>query len=427
MRPHGIVLTFALIAEVDVHCDVEEELDAITPLPIVGLLSIYGSSSYDSAILDIASQASTDRDGSPVDSPKENLEFWAEAAAARELPPDAYLKSGLQAISWKGRQSGEAQQRKFPEVKILSDFSDVQLEYTGRSSLRSLEQLAQINYQSWLINPAEVELGSLLFEDEFGGVHEGRWRGTQASIRVLRLRAGENGMTHETSKDLLGDLAVPLRHPGLLLHMASCRPEAVTGAMMMIHEQASHTHLGLWACAGHEGASLKCCVKWTREVCCALSFLHGDRQPIVLSTLKPRRVLVDTEGHIKLLDVELEVALRKHGLLPSLSAEDSDVFTPPEGADADKPSANVYSAGVIALALLIARTPTAADIEACRAGKRVTGAAKKAGEVLKLVAEMLRECPLERAGALDVVHRLRHVEAALDDCQARPRGDCHIM
>jgi len=214
--------------------------------------------------------------------------------------------------------------------------------------------------QSCMLDPANVSLGELVHEDEVGRVHEGRWRGGAVSVRVLKHEVGV-GMTHDECRELLRDLLRPLRHPGLVLHMGSCWPSSERGNLMLLSEPLTqHKRLASWITSS-DGSSLTA-VKMAKDILQTLCFLHQSSPPIVLGRLDTDRLVVDPEGHVKIPDVEVEVALKRRGLTQGQDNQGTSVYCAPEGATG-LPSSNVYSTGVVVLSVLLRRTPTQSDIE----------------------------------------------------------------
>lgn len=268
---------------------------------------------------------------------------------------------GLEASSPSGARqtrSGSSDKRMYPHVKILSDYSARSSSSSPPSMSPKLRQDAI--YQSWMQDPAEISLGELVCEDEVGSVYEGRWRGGAVSVRVLRYRAGVD-MTHDECRELLRDLVRPMRHPGLVLHMGSCRPSSEDGSLMLLREPlVGHQRLTSWI-GSCDGSPLTV-AKAAKDVLQALCFLHQASNPIVLGRLDPDRLVVDSDGHVKIPDVEVEVALKRRGLPLGPGGQGGAIYRAPEGASGMPPS-NVYSTGVLCLAMLLRRTPTKNDLK----------------------------------------------------------------
>jgi len=259
-------------------------------------------------------------------------------------------------------RAGSCDKRLFPHVKILSDYSAGlrNSPLTPPPVCLSPKLRQDAICQSCMLDPAEVSLGELLCEDEAGSVHEGRWRGGAVSVRVLKHKAGVD-MTHDECRELLRDLVRPMRHPGLVLHMGSCRPISESGNLMLLSEPLTqHKRLASWITKG-DGSSLTA-AKIAKDVLQALCFLHQSSPPIVLGRLDADRLVVDPEGHVKIPDVEVEVALKRRGLSLGQDNRGASVYRAPEGASG-LPSSNVYSTGVVVLSVLLRRTPKQSDIE----------------------------------------------------------------
>lgn len=253
--------------------------------------------------------------------------------------------------------------RKYPQVKILSDFG---LSTGGPESPASIALSNKLRedamYRSWLKDPAEVSLGNLICADEAGTVYNGSWRGSAVEVRVLKHKAGVD-ITHNECRDMLGSLANPMMHPGLVMTMGVCRPKSDDGSIMLLGEPDNVA--GQFANVIQSvGASPLKVARMAVDLLQALSFLHQAKPPTVLGRLDANRLAVDDDGRLKIRDVDIEVAmLRINRDFPMGTCEhDAWIYRAPEGSSGMSPS-NIYSAGVICLALLLRRTPTHADIE----------------------------------------------------------------
>ncbi|KAF9484937.1 kinase-like protein [Pholiota conissans] len=90
------------------------------------------------------------------------------------------------------------------ELKFFSH----SLEYIWRSTGLKLE------YENWMITSLEVEFGPVISEGGFGIIHQGKWKGTDVALKVLK---NTEGITpHE--KDLRNEIRIwsTLRHPNVL-------------------------------------------------------------------------------------------------------------------------------------------------------------------------------------------------------------------
>mmetsp|Transcript_8080 Transcript_8080/g.18809 ORF Transcript_8080/g.18809 Transcript_8080/m.18809 type:complete len:559 (-) Transcript_8080:354-2030(-) len=406
--------------------DDEEETDRLTPLSCVQRLSPkdsphsdrpprFSESSWTSRDVSVSG---TSRPHSPMTWDDVNF-----SGSPPDLPPETYA-SASPASPARQRQitrlSSGGEERRIPGVKILSDFAGVDLSSGSRSRLDKLVE-AQA---AWLVPTAEVAMGETLRVDALGTVKMGRWRGTKALVRILRLRVGHD-ISQEVARELLGELAAPLRHPNLALHMATCQPDEATGEIATIYEYLSDGNVADFALRGEVDVARACV--WSLSLARMLCFLHSSKPAIVVGQLRPSRLLVDSDMHVKLCDVELQQALRRKGLpLRSMDENEDDaqfrVCDAPEFdfASDPQPSSDVYSAGVVALMLLLGSVPTSKDIAAARGGRLRLFASRETKQFSAVVGLMVAEDPSERPSAADLVHKL---EAC---CQAiRQAGTAH--
>jgi hypothetical protein len=286
------------------------------------------------------------------------IDLWQQPLNSSRPRNSAFLKRH----TWHGRAT-RSEDRKYPQVKILSDFG---LSTGGPESPASIALSNKLREdamdRSWLKDPAEVSLGNLICADEAGTVYNGSWRGSAVEVRVLKHKAGVD-ITHNECRDMLRCLASPMMHPGLVMTMGVCQPKSDDGSIMLLGEP--DLVAGQFANVIQSvGASPLKVARKAVDLLQALSFLHQAKPPIVLGRLDANRLAVDDDGRLKIRDVDIEVAmLRINRDFPMGTCEqDAWIYRAPEGSNGMSPS-NIYSAGVICLALLLRRTPTHADIE----------------------------------------------------------------
>jgi hypothetical protein len=369
--------------------------------------------------------------------------------------------------------------RKYPHVKILSDFG---LSTGGPESPASIALSNKLRgnamYQSWLKDPAEVSLGNLICADEAGTVYNGLWRGSAVDVRVLKHKAGED-ITHNECRDMLGYLANPMLHPGIVMTMGVCRPKSDDGSILLLGEPnlAARQFSKVMQSVG--GSPLKV-ASMAVDLLQTLSFLHQADPPMVLSRLDEDRLAVDDDGRVKIRDVEIELAmLRINRDFPTGECgQDTWIYRAPEGESGMSPS-NIYSAGIICLALLLRRTPTHADIKkvlssptgsaSCLSPLRrsrgtssssiappsstsssstsstsslssrtlgstsmslsASSTRQKAEAIKEIVTEMVSVDPAARPTALQCLQRFDLVKKVLQECKDRKRSaaSCSVM
>jgi len=405
-----------------------EETDRLTPLAGAHSLRVSPKDSPHSDRPPRFSDMSPQRDDGPSSVGSPNL-GWGEATFAGsppDLPPETYaLNTGSPARQKLLTRCSSGDDRRIPGVKILSDFAGN--EVAKSSSLSRLDKLVEAQ-SAWLVPLSEVTMGETLRTDAFGIVKMGRWRGTKAIIRTLNLRVGHE-LTPEVARELLGELACPLRHPNLALHMGTCRPSDATGEIVTIHEYLSEGNVADFAL---RGVDVQQACSWTLAVARMLCFLHSNKPAVVVGQLRPTRLLVDTDMHVKLCDVELQQALRRKGIALKLLDEDEVELqfrtcdAPEIDSDTEpQPSADIYSAGVIALMLLLGKVPSKEDIAAVR-GKRLRPFAKRDTVMFgAVVGHMVAEDPSQRPSSSQLVKELEECSQAIQAVGAE-RGGCAI-
>ncbi|HEY3998811.1 MAG TPA: serine/threonine-protein kinase, partial [Candidatus Xenobia bacterium] len=101
---------------------------------------------------------------------------------------------------------------------------------------------------------------------------------------------------------------------------------------------------------------------WAEELCVVLEYLHTHEPPVVFRDLKPANVILDVEGHIKLVDFGIS-KLFGGGVGTQTFAKGavSPGFTSPEqyGGTSD-PRSDIYSLGATLYCLLTKITPPSA-------------------------------------------------------------------
>ena len=339
-------LIFRRAPTIEEEAEVQEDGDIFLPIPS----SAARGASHDTD----KSQAHTPEPSSELD------EFFKSGSQMQGAASDPTFEASSPSGPRQTR-AGSCERRLLPHVKILSDYSGHENSPLSSPPICVSPKLRQDAIcQSCMLDPANVSLGELVREDEVGSVHEGRWRGGAVSVRVLKHKVGVS-ITHDECRELLRDLSRPLRHPGLVLHMGSCWPSSERGNLMLLSEPLTqHKRLASWITSS-DGSSLTA-VKMAKDILQTLCFLHQSSPPIVLGRLDTDRLVVDPEGHVKIPDVEVEVALKRRGLTLGQDNQGASVYLAPEGATG-LPSSNVYSTGVVVLSVLLRRTPTQSDIE----------------------------------------------------------------
>ncbi len=102
-------------------------------------------------------------------------------------------------------------------------------------------------------------------------------------------------------------------------------------------------------------------VKWGKQLCDVLEYLHTRQPPIIFRDLKPSNIMVDLDGNIKLIDFGI-ARLFKLGQAQDTTAFGTAGYAPPEqyGKGQTDARSDVYALGVV-LHHLVTRHDPAAD------------------------------------------------------------------
>lgn len=100
-------------------------------------------------------------------------------------------------------------------------------------------------------------------------------------------------------------------------------------------------------------------VTWTRELCDVLSYLHSQQPPVIFRDLKPGNIMVQPNGHLKLIDF----GIARH-FTPGKTSDTTKFGTPgyaaPEqyGHGQTDARSDIYALGVVTYQLLTGHDPT---------------------------------------------------------------------
>src|SRR4029077_6798702 len=100
-------------------------------------------------------------------------------------------------------------------------------------------------------------------------------------------------------------------------------------------------------------------LRWMRQLCDVLSYLHELDPPVVHRDLKPENILLDERDRIMLIDFGIAKASGDFAVTRTVARSSSHGFSPPEqvlGAGTDERS-DVYSLGATMYALLTGKAP----------------------------------------------------------------------
>src|SRR5579859_5316552 len=98
---------------------------------------------------------------------------------------------------------------------------------------------------------------------------------------------------------------------------------------------------------------------WGQELCDVLSYLHDQKPPIIFRDLKPSNVMIDTRGHIFLIDFGI-ARIFKPGKSHDTVALGSPGYAAPEqyGKAQSTPRSDLYSLGALIHCLLTGDDPS---------------------------------------------------------------------
>ncbi|HEX8727809.1 MAG TPA: serine/threonine-protein kinase, partial [Ktedonobacterales bacterium] len=105
-------------------------------------------------------------------------------------------------------------------------------------------------------------------------------------------------------------------------------------------------------------------LRWARQLCAALAYLHGQKPPIIFRDLKPANVMVTKKGEVKLIDFGIARHF-KRGQTKDTQALGTPGYAPPEqyGNSQTDERADIYALGATLYHLLtnydVGRTPFA--------------------------------------------------------------------
>lgn len=99
-------------------------------------------------------------------------------------------------------------------------------------------------------------------------------------------------------------------------------------------------------------------LKWTREICEVLSYLHSQNPPIIYRDLKPSNIIVQNDGNIRLVDFSL-VRFFKPEKLADTAPLGTRGYVPPEqyGSRQTDARSDIFSLGMTLYFLLTTQNP----------------------------------------------------------------------
>jgi serine/threonine protein kinase len=201
--------------------------------------------------------------------------------------------------------------------------------------------------------PAPIAWGSFTVERELGRgvsgvVYQALWAQRPAALKVLRVDAGENVRVRFAREQ---ELLARLEHPGIVGLLTAGEHE---GVFYLATELVSSGSLADRALPLAPREAFRVAIEMTE----ALAAAHA--QGVIHRDLKPSNVLIDLEGHPRLVDFGLAKDLGAAPLTGSNTLLGSPLWSPPEqlgGASRVDARADVYGAMAVFHALLTGGPP----------------------------------------------------------------------
>uniref|UniRef100_UPI00054BD031 serine/threonine-protein kinase n=1 Tax=Sphingomonas sp. ERG5 TaxID=1381597 RepID=UPI00054BD031 len=261
----------------------------------------------------------------------------------------------------------------------------------------------------------------------------------RVALKVLRAEAAERGGLFDRERRLLARL----EHPGIArLIDGGIGPD---GRPYMAMEYVEGEPIDAWC--RRTGADLATRLRLFREICDAVGYAHANL--VVHRDLKPSNILIDTAGHVRLLDFGIARLLDDSAATPAATQA---ILTPdyaaPEqlGGDTATVAADVYALGVILFELMtgagpwhregasvpsiirrvLHEDPPLPSKAANRAGAPIPSD-RIAGDLDAIILKAMRRSPQERyRGAIDLADDIRRHQE-LRPVQARAGSTRYML
>lgn len=210
--------------------------------------------------------------------------------------------------------------------------------------------------QGWLIDPAQVNLGSIAGEGAFGATYRGIWRGAECAVKIVK----PEGNSAEAFARELSTLAL-IRHRNVVnLYGAVIQPPE---KCWLICEWLPGGTLAEWLHGRSGGRKIARTVlqrlHMALDVACGLEALEQHEPPILHRDLKPSNIMIDASGRAKVSDMGLSRVLTPEALMDLTPETGSYRYMAPEVVRHElyATQADVWSWGCLVSELLTGMPP----------------------------------------------------------------------
>lgn len=153
---------------------------------------------------------------------------------------------------------------------------------------------------------------------------------------------------------------------------------------------------------------------WGQELCDVLSYLHDQQPPIIFRDLKPSNVMIDSRGHIFLIDFGI-ARIFKPGKSHDTVALGSPGFAAPEqyGKAQSTPRSDIYSLGALLHCLLTGVDPSEQPFFFQSASRLNPAVPQELSDLLRQMLEM--DADKRPASAQQVADKLHEIDRQLNN------------